>query len=406
MRARLLSPRDGVTWILAFLAVAAILVATRFTSADPDSALYASISGRLTQEPASRWIAPEWWGFWPETKMEGLFREHPAGVFIVPAAVARLGIPGEQAAYVVGVGYGLIALLLLGAIVSTLTTPGEGRAALILLQLMPVAFLFRIRANHEYPMLVAMLVTLISVERARKSWRWIAGIALGLTLGLLVKGVFVVLVLMAAGLWILLNPTRTPGTTTRLLVACAVAAVITAAVAWAYDVAYLHVTGETFWGPYWRRQLGPVTIATPLDNASTLAGHLAFYLSRLIWFPAPWSVALLVVAWQLVRRPAGTRVDAWIRLGPPARRGLAFAVVFSAASVLLLSPSSRFAERYAFSAAFMIGAAGAVAAYRIWPALRLRLDALDARLPALPALTWLALMLVRLVLGPWLPRIP
>ena len=77
---------------------------------------------------------------------------------------------------------------------------------------MPVAFIFRIRANHEYPMLVALLVTLVGLDGARRSWWWIAGIAFGLTVGLLVKGVFVVLVVLAAGLWMLINPTRLRGT--------------------------------------------------------------------------------------------------------------------------------------------------------------------------------------------------
>lgn len=404
MRARLLAPREGLLWALAFLLVAAILVATRFTSSDPDSALYAGISGTLTQQPAAKWIAPEWWGFWPETKMTGLFREHPAGVFLVPAAVARLGIPGEQAAYVVGVGYGLVALLLIGVLVSKIAPDGEARAALVLLQLMPVAFLFRVRANHEYPMLVATLITLVGIEGVRRSWWWTLVIALGLTLGLLVKGVFVVLVVMAGGLWILINPTRIRGTTGRVIAACVAGAIVTAGVALAYDAAYLRVTGETFWGPYWERQLGPVTIATPLDNASTLAEHLAFYLSRLIWFPAPWSVALLAAAWHV--RSSTARRNVWRALGEPMRRGLWFALAFAALAVLLLSPSSRFAERYAFSAAFMIGAAGAVTACRFWPAVSRALERLDARVPALPVSTWLALMLLRIVLGPWLPRIP
>jgi 4-amino-4-deoxy-L-arabinose transferase-like glycosyltransferase len=407
MRSRLLSPREGLIWALAFVAVSAVLVATRFTSADPDSALYASISGRLTQEPASRWIAPEWWGFWPETKMEGLFREHPSGVFVVPAAVARLGIPGEQAAYVVGVGYGLIALLLIGVLVARLTSVDDGRAALVLLQLMPVAFLFRIRANHEYPMLVALLVTLVSVEGVRRSWGWVLGITLGLTLGLLVKGVFVVMAVLGAGLWILINPTRARGTTIRAITACVVAAAITAGIAVLYDNWYLHITGERFWLPYWNRQLGPVTIATPLDNASSLAGHVFFYVSRLIWFPAPWSVALLMAAWQLwTHRSGAAEPSAWRRLSDSARRGIVFALGFAALSILLLSPSSRFAERYAFSAAFMVGAVGAVAAFRMWAPVRRALETLDARVPALPAMAWLVLMFLRIVLGPWLPRIP
>ena len=301
MRTRLFTPREGVLWVAAFLLISAILVATRFTSTDPDSALYASISGRLAQEPPARWIAPQWWGFWPETKMTGLFREHPSGVFLLPAAVGQLGIPGEQAAYIVGIGAGLASLLLLGILIECVTSAGEARSAIVLLQLMPVAFLFRLRANHEYPMLVALLVALVSVELVRRSGWWTLGVVTGCMYGLLVKGVFVVLVVLAVGLWIVINPTRVRGTTVRVITACVIAAVLTGAVALWYDAAYLKITGEAFWGPYWQRQLGPVTIATPLGNGTSLAGHIAFYLTRLIWFPAPWSVALLVAGWRALR---------------------------------------------------------------------------------------------------------
>jgi 4-amino-4-deoxy-L-arabinose transferase-like glycosyltransferase len=406
MRARLLSPRECVFWTAAFVLVAALIVATHFSSTDPDSQLYASISGRLSEEPVSHWIAPEWWDFWPETHMTGLFREHPAGVFLVPVALSRLGIPGERAAYIAGVGAGLASLLLIAVLIGRLASVADGRASLILLQLMPVAFLFRVRANHEYPMLVALLVTILSVEGARRSWWWIAGIAFGLTLGLLVKGVFVALVVLAAGLWILLNPTRLRGTVWRVMVACVAGAAITAGIAVLYDIAYVRATGEAFWAAYWVRQLGPVTIATPLDNASTLAGHLAFYLTRLLWFPAPWSLALLAGAWHLLRdRPDGQRPSSWARLSPTAKRGLIFALGFAALAVLLLSPSSRFAERYTFSAAYMIGAAGVVVALRTWSGLSRAVMAIDARVPALPAVVWLVLMLLRIVIGPWLPRI-
>ncbi len=406
MRARLLSPRESVFWAAAFVLVAALIVATHFSSTDPDSQLYASISGRLSEEPVSHWIAPEWWDFWPETHMTGLFREHPAGVFLVPVALSRLGIPGEQAAYIAGVGAGLASLLLIGVLIGRLASVADGRASLILLQLMPVAFLFRVRANHEYPMLVALLVTLVSVEGARRSWWWIAGIAFGLTLGLLVKGVFVVLVVLAAGLWILLNPTRLRGTVWRVIVACVAGAAITAGVAVLYDIAYVRATGETFWTAYWQRQLGPVTIATPLDNASTLAGHLGFYLTRLLWFPAPWSLALVAGAWHVLRDRRGEKQpSSWARLSPTSKRGLIFALGFAALAILLLSPSSRFAERYTFSAAYMIGAAGVVVALRTWPGLSRAVMAIDARVPALPAVVWLVLMLLRIVVGPWLPRI-
>ena len=98
---RFLTRTELVVWAALFVVVAALLVLTGFASDDPDSALYANLSARLAGEPPSRWIAPEWWGYWDST---GLFREHPAGVFFLPTALSRLGIPPVQAAYIVGVG--------------------------------------------------------------------------------------------------------------------------------------------------------------------------------------------------------------------------------------------------------------------------------------------------------------
>jgi hypothetical protein len=82
-----------------------------------------------------------------------------------------------------------------------------------------------------------------------------------------------------------------------------------------------------------------------------------------------------------------------------------FAVLFAAASVIVLSPSHRIAERYAFSATYVIAAAGIVAACFQWPRLRAFLQRLDSRVPALPVVAWTALMLLRLVAGPLLPRL-
>ena len=74
---------------------------------------------------------------------------------------------------------------------------------------MPVAFIFRIRANHEYPMLVCLLVALVGVDGVRRSWALGSVVAFaGLTAALLVKGVFVVMVADRRGLWTLINPTR------------------------------------------------------------------------------------------------------------------------------------------------------------------------------------------------------
>jgi hypothetical protein len=231
MSAALVPRRDAVVWAASFLLVAALLVAVQFTSSDGDSDLYAGLSGRLSLEPVSRWVAPEWWGFWPEAEMTGLFREHPAGALIIPAALVRLGVPGAQAAYVVGIGAGLAALLMIGWLLARVVERDDARAALVLLQLMPVAFLFRIRANHEYLMLVGLLVVLVGLEWVRES-RWaFALVAIGMAGALLVKGVFVVLTMTGAVLWVLFDPAGNGRSRVRPMVAVLAGVAFTAMVA-------------------------------------------------------------------------------------------------------------------------------------------------------------------------------
>ncbi|MEO7191145.1 MAG: hypothetical protein ABI051_08825 [Vicinamibacterales bacterium] len=394
----LLSRREAWIWTASLLLVSALLISTHFTSDDPDSALYADLSARLAAGSATRWIAPEWWGNW---NTEGLFREHPAGVFLLPALLGALGIPGVQAAYVVGVASGLACLIVLGHLIAHVTTPRDGRLALVLLQVTPLASIFRIRANHEYPMLLCLLIGLVGLDAVRRRWSaiWIAPIAL--TMALLVKGVFVAVPLLAAAWWIVLNPMQARGSAWRAIAACVLSIVLMATTASLYDALYLRATGETFWGPYWARQLAPLTIATPGDGEGTFLPHLGFYLLRMLWHPAPWSFA--VFTWLWIQR--GRWVTRWRALGQGERRGALFALGFALASILMLSPVSRFAERYAFSANYAVAAAGLVVALRVWPAVRTAVEHLDQRVPALPAFLWLALMFLRLALGPILPRI-
>jgi 4-amino-4-deoxy-L-arabinose transferase-like glycosyltransferase len=291
--------------------------------------------------------------------------------------------------------------MLIGWLISRLSSAADGRAALVLLQLMPVAFIFRIRANHEYPMLFALALTLAGLCMVARSWRGVPLVAIGLTVGLLVKGVFVLLPLAGAGLWILINPTREPGARGRGIVALAAGMAVMTGVAALYDVQYVRVTGHSFWTAYLNRQIAPLDLATPVEGQTMLAHNLAFYISRLLWHPAPWSFALVAIGWSQRRRLREFRPLP----SDTALRGLALALSFAIAAVVILMPSNRFAERYVFSATYAIGAAGVVIAFHRWTSVRRGVERLDAAIPALPAVTWLVLMLLRLVLGPLLPRI-
>jgi 4-amino-4-deoxy-L-arabinose transferase-like glycosyltransferase len=395
---RLLPRRDIVAWTIGFLVVSALLVATRFASDDPDSALYAAQSARLAAEPVSRWVVPEWWGNWDH---HGLFREHPVGVLLVPTLLASLGVPGIQAAYIVGILAGLVSVVLIAGIVARVTSVADGRAVLVLLQLMPLAFIFRIRANHEYPMLVCLLVAVIGIEAVRRSWRWVWVTPLALCAAVLVKAAFVAVPLLAIGWWALVNPLRTPGTLARPIATGVLSVAAIVAMSVGYDAIYAGVTGESFWGGYWARQMAPLSIgALPADQPGVLH-HLGFYALRMLWHPAPWSLLLPAVAW---RTRAHWR-PLWSTMPASSRRGLLFGLAFAITTVLMLVPASRFAERYIFSANYALATVGIVVALHHWQRFRATMAHLDARIPALPALCWTILMLLRLAIGPMLPRI-
>jgi 4-amino-4-deoxy-L-arabinose transferase-like glycosyltransferase len=395
---RLLPRRDILVWTICFLVVSTLLVATRFASDDPDSALYAAQAARLAEEPPSRWIAPEWWGNWDH---EGLFREHPVGVLLLPTLLAWFGVPGVQAAYIIGIAAALVSVVLMAALVARVTSVTDGRAALLLLQLMPLAFIFRIRANHEYPMLVCLLVAIVGIEAVRRSWRWVWITPLALCAAVLVKAAFVAVPLLAIGWWALINPLRTPGSIGRPVATVVASLIAIVAMSFGYDAVYVRVTGESFWGGYWARQMAPLSIGALPGDAPGVVHHLGFYVLRLLWHPAPWSVALLVAAWHARSRWRAT----WRGLPESHRRGLLFALMFAATTVAMLTPASRFAERYIFSVNYVVAAAGIVVALHQWPALRTWITRLDARVPALPAICWGLLMLLRLVIGPYLPRV-
>ena len=387
---------EALAWAVALLAVWAILAATGFTSRDPDSAFYATMSARLANGPLSGIIAPEWGGLWNGT---GLWQEHPVGIYLAPIVLAWVGYPDAQAAYAVGIATALGCLLLLARLARA-AEPSAGRSALVLLQLVPAAFVFRVRANQEYPMLLCLLVVLLALDGVRRSWSWSAVAALALTASLLVKGVFVAIVLLGAGLWVIVNPLRVPGSIVRPVVALAASAVMMAVVALVYDQLYEQAAGTTFWAGYWRRQLGPVAGAAPGAGVLALVYHAFFYLAHLAWLSAPWGAALVVLAAGWLRRAR----DAWRAQPEPLRSAVVFALLFAAATIVMLSPSGRFAERYLFSPIFITAAIGIAVACRAWPAIPVTVAQIERRVPFLPVLVWLVLIVGRLGLGPLLPR--
>jgi 4-amino-4-deoxy-L-arabinose transferase-like glycosyltransferase len=378
---------EVVAWVLALAAVWVALAALHYRTRDADSRLYAEIVARVSQAPAAGWIAPD---FPPDWFMSGPFREHPVGLFVPAAALARAGYPALQAAYALNALYQVLTIVLLQRLAAALVPGLQARALGWLVQLLPIAFTFRVRANHEQAVLLCLVAALSGTERARSRPRWALLTVAALASLVLVKGVLAVFGPVLCAVWLLgrrfasSGPARDRAAWLGLVAGVAVMGVTAAA----YESLYRAATGQPFWSFYLARQLG-VAAEAGGGGSSLLAKlyNVAWYLGRVVWFPFPWSLALAIAVWR------GRRI--WSRPRPPwpleglecgVLAGAVFAVATTVIYVGLFSLSDRRADRYLFPAYYATGAAGGVAALRASTALSRVAGALDR--PWVPAAVW------------------
>lgn len=369
--------------MLALAAGWAALAALGYGSRDADSRLYATIAARMSTAPASGWIAPD---FPPGWYMSGPFREHPAGLFVPAALLARLGYPVGQAAYALNALYQVLTIALLPLLAARLVPGLEARFLGWVIQLLPIAFTYRIRANHEQAVVLCLVVALLGVELSRQRARWAALTVAGLVGLLLVKGVLAVLGPVLCALWLLARRVTSarpapPDGTAWAGLAVAVAAM--AGTAFAYELLYRQAAGQPFWSFYLSRQLGVAAVSQTAGALAQKTYNLVWYLGRVLWFAFPWSLTLAAAAWHGWR----SRTAAAAPRDPGARAGALFAAGTILLYVGLFSLSDRRADRYVFPAYYAVGAAGAVAALRAVPP-RLHRFAASLDRPWVPAAVW------------------
>ena len=376
--------RDSISrliaiWLAVLVVAAVLLAATGYRTRDPDSRVYITITTHLLDEPTSRWIAPQWWGAFG---LQGLFRDHPAGTFVVPALLARTGYPVAQSLFVVTLACQIVSLLLMAALASRLTPAPHARALVWALQLIPIAFVFRVRANQEYLLLAGLLLAIYGLERARSSWAWIAVAVAGALYALIVKGVFALLAPVLAGLWLW---SRRPRATVGGVAwtGLAVMALLMPVAAWGYEHAYRAVTDQSFLDYYLGARVALEGSTTrpwpfPLDKVA----NAAWYAGRVLWYAAPWSLVAIASVAPAMRA----------RLTPASRDWVRFAAMAALVTIALVAARDTKADRYVFPAYFFGASAGVILACARWPRVGAWADRLDQTWPWGPAVLWLLLV--------------
>jgi hypothetical protein len=373
-------------WAAALLVASTLIVVTGFRTHDADSRVYITIASHLADQPMDHWIAPQWWGVWG---MQGLYREHPIGTFIPPALLIRAGVPGAQASFIIGFAAQMICLWVLVALAATRVPVAWARALLWTLQLIPVAFVFRIRANQEYLMLAGFIVALYGTERARRDPVWVIVALLGFLYALSVKGMLALIGPPLCALWLLTTSERERRWPLVAWAGVALMMILTPVVATLYERAYVSVTGDSFLHYYMGLRLG-----LEGDGGSgwpfpfNKIWNAGWYAAHVVWYGAPWSALL-----------AGGVVmsGAWRKADLETRGWLRFTLLASLAVIAVVASRELRSDRYTFPAYFIAGAGGTVLAAAWWPRCARWTEALDRIWPWGPTVLWFVLFLTRFV---------
>jgi hypothetical protein len=306
---------------------------------DPDSTLYAKMSFDLAQRPISQWAAPEWNNHW---ERQGLFYGSPPGMLWLGAALIRLGIPQFQALYCVNFLCYFLSLLLLSRMAKRFNANARGDAeqnmdvmAPLLWMLTPGFCQYVVRGNHEHVIALTVVITMFVLLGApklgllRSAGLW----SLALLLALFTKGVSGCALVVIYILFFVLFQRN------QRSLAVFVIGLVVATSGWiAFECWYVSQTGVHFLSNYL-----PFMVSLSVGTFYFMVVfqkpyNLVYYLSRPLWFFAPWVYFILYALYRKIsgKEQLGNDLRFW--------SGLLVATVF----IVGFSLADKKADRYIF----------------------------------------------------------
>ncbi|MGB9006724.1 MAG: glycosyltransferase family 39 protein [Candidatus Aminicenantales bacterium] len=354
--------RSGLILLITFLLLCLSALVFPYEYHDSDSSAYHSISQKLARQPLSRWGSPEWWGHGDNV---GYFRDHPPGIFWLPAALVRLGIPGRSAPLCANFLYLFLLLYALYGLLRRFSGPEAGWAAVFAFVLTPIFVQYLMRANQELPLALAVAAGLYGLSRQEESWRYWGLYGAALLLAVFIKGVSALtLSLCSLAFWLIISRKR------RTFLLILSGHLLALAAMAGFELWYRASTGGvSFLQAYLNFQGGKAMEAgfRPLVKAY----NLAWYLARTLWFAAPWVFILIYGLFRSAKDKNGLLRERFLQL----------TLTASALIILFFSFFDRRADRYIFPAYVLLTAAGAWSLVRRKQSLRRFLEKRRALLP-------------------------
>lgn len=371
--------RNLLIFALALVSFCIIVSVFPFEYHDSDSSCYSRISQELASRPLKTWCAPQWWGHGGN---EGLFRDHPPGIFWLSAVLVRIGIKDSRASLCANFIYILLCLYFLFELAKVFGDAALGWAAVFGFVLTPIFLQYLIRANHEQPLNLAFVAGLYGLSRSRQSFGYRMLFIAALVFAVFIKGFSaVILSILAFLFWLILSRNRK---TFSLIL---IAHLIMVGVVVLFELWYRTITQSSFLSAYVAFQGGRTV--DPAFHFFRKIYNFFWYGGRVLWFSAPWVYFLFYGIYRSLKKRTGLFKDRFIQ----------FLLVGSLSILVFFSLSDRKADRYIFHAYLLFSLSGVYVLSQIKPKFLMFYRRHEKRLPLILALGLVLFSFIKIMIG-------
>lgn len=320
----------------------------QFVARENDSRLYTRFVKQLALRPLSHVIAPKWpAGNHYADREVPYVRDHLPGQFILPVVLAKLGMPAAYSLYYTNILIRIISLWLFYLIALFYLSHHQALYVPIFMQFLSINFTYQLRANHEHPLLLFVLLGILGClnykQQQVRAWLLISISVLG---AFFLKGLAFIPLLAGLPLFLIINYKNKLKNLTYAVVLFLIFLFACTAFEYLFSLAS---DGVSFFEKYIDEQI--LRRSVNKFKVNFFVGYIKsfnYYFFRLFFYSAPLSLVFLGV---VIKNKLYKRKDQMINI-------ISDPLLFMTLSYLLFfSFSQRTASRYLYPAYYTLALA-------------------------------------------------
>lgn len=284
-----------IYWLGAFFIAAFVLSGTHFQSKSNDSKYYTNLVVRYHNQSWQKILTPTWgenfWGFNPDSYMRDQF----PGQLILGVAITKLGVPAEQALHVIEMLLQILSLFLLVKISCHFISYETASVLFYGFMLIPLAFSYTIRANHEVGIMFFSFIALYAGLNLSFSIYWLIPIVLSTVMLLLIKGPFFIFGLSLAAIGYYFSKGKF--SSGRLVFTLGLSLFVVLLTAYSFEILFYNLTTQSFFSEFYKIQIEQRAMPTAQEHSFVFQKMLNFfyYFWHYLAYSLPWSALVCII---------------------------------------------------------------------------------------------------------------